>query len=66
MNMKWSEQCYGARLYLRLLLSKLKTMGSYIYLYLFGDSTQKIIHRGFHMCTTQGTFLKYKWITNES
>jgi hypothetical protein len=70
MNMKCSEQGYDARLYLKLVFSKHKTMGSYLYLYLFGDWTQEIFYRNLHMCTTQGTFLKiflkYKWITNES
>jgi hypothetical protein len=70
MNMKWNEQGYDARLYLKLVFSKVKTMGSYLYLYFCGDSTQEFFYRSLHMHTTQETFLrsflKYKWITNES
>jgi hypothetical protein len=70
MNMKWNEQGYNARLYFNLVFNKLKTKGSYLCLYLFGDSTQEIFYTSLHMHITQGTFLrtflKYKWITNES
>jgi hypothetical protein len=33
MNMKWNEQNFGAKLYLKPVLSKLKVMGGRTYIY---------------------------------
>jgi hypothetical protein len=33
MNMKWNEQNFGAKSYLKPMLSKLKVMGGLIYIY---------------------------------
>jgi hypothetical protein len=49
MNIKWNEQGYGAKLYLELMLNKLKVIGSYFYLYMFANLVQGKIHKGFHM-----------------
>jgi hypothetical protein len=46
------------KLYLRLMLNILKVMGSYLYLYTFGDLVQGSFHEGFHMPTNKKNFLK--------
>jgi hypothetical protein len=67
----WNEtnkQSYGANLYFKLMLNKLKVMGSYLYLYPFGDLVQK----RFHMPTIQKKienpsqqYVNYKLIINK-
>jgi len=49
MYIKWNEQGYGAKLYLKLMLNKLKVIGNYFYLYLFVNLVQGNFHKGFHM-----------------
>jgi hypothetical protein len=60
MNMKWNEQCYGAKTYFKLVLNKLKFIYIYIYIYIyklrpFGN----LIQRNFH-----GSFLTLQGITS--
>jgi hypothetical protein len=38
---------------------------SYPYLYLIGDLTQQNIHKSFHSCTDQGSFLRNFLSNNE-
>jgi len=48
------------------MLNKLKVMGgSYFYLYPFKNLVQKSFHRGLHVPTNQGSFLKGFLIISE-
>jgi hypothetical protein len=57
-NRKITNQGYGEKLYLRLVLNILKVIWSYLYLYPFGDLVQGSFHEGFHMPTDKKSFLK--------
>jgi hypothetical protein len=49
MNIKWNEQGYGAKLYLKLMLNRLKVIRSYFYLYPTLNLVQGNFHKAFHM-----------------
>jgi hypothetical protein len=55
---KITKQGYGEILYLRLVLNILKIMGSYIYLYPFGDLVQESFHEGSICPPTKKTLKK--------
>jgi hypothetical protein len=46
---QWNEQGHGAKLYLKLMLNRLKVIGSYLYIYLFVNLVQGNFHKSFHM-----------------
>jgi hypothetical protein len=49
-NVKWNKQSYGAKLYFKLVLHKLKVMCSLTFIYTaLGTSSKNNFHEGFHM-----------------
>ncbi len=67
----WNEtnkQSYGAKLYFKLMLNKLKVIRSYLYLHPFGDLVQKRIHIPtifFKIENPSQQYVNYKLIINK-
>jgi hypothetical protein len=65
----YENKSYDMKTYPKLVLNTLKVMGGptlFIpYLYPIGDLIQRSFHKGFHVCTDQGNFLRSFLINSE-
>jgi hypothetical protein len=59
----YENKGYDKKTYPKLMLKKLKVMGSPNFIYSIGDVTQGSLYRGFHVYMDQGSFLK-NFLTN--
>jgi hypothetical protein len=61
----YENKGYDMKAYPKLVLSRLKVMRFYPYLYFIEDLTYRIFHRSFHVCPNQRNFLKSLFTNSE-